>query len=350
MADAPLLRSRAPYIGKIVPPLHCQGTVAGLRSPATRGGSMHLRQIEYFVALYDERSVTKAARRLNVVQPALSMQISRLERAYKTKLFERTSRGVVPTDTGRMFYNYCQKILGDVDEARRYLHDASGKVSGNLTVGLMPSVANSVLPAVLAEYKASYPDVRLVIVEGYSANLLDRLYSGTLDLAIVNNMGLVGRTAIFPLFRDYLVLVTRHTAAKRLSAEVQSNRLQDYKLVLPSQRQGMRLIVDSILASSGITLMPEIEIDSLGPTLELVRQSDYATILPVVAVKRAVDQKLLRSQRIIEPEFPRDVIVASPSTRAPSLSAELFLKILKTKINELLGRKTHARRTANKSS
>jgi LysR family nitrogen assimilation transcriptional regulator len=319
--------------------LYCSDLIAGLRSSVDSGGLMHLRQIECFVALYDERSITKAARRLNVVQPALSMQISRLEQAFKTKLFVRTSRGVVPTNTGRTFYGYCQKILGDVDEAQRYLRDASGKISGNLTVGLMPSVANSVLPAVLAEYKASYPDVKLIIVEGYSGSLLDQLNSGALDVAIINHMDLVSRIAIFPLFRDYLVLVTRYTSAKRIPNEIHSNRLQDYKLVLPSQRQGMRLLVDSILASRGIALMPEIEIDSLGPTLELVRQSDWATILPIIAVKHEVDQKLLRSQRIIDPEFPRDVIVASLKTRAPSLAAELFLKMLKSKINELMNRK-----------
>lgn len=300
---------------------------------------MDFRQIEYFVALYDERSITKAARRLNVVQPALSMQISRLERTFKTKLFERTSRGVIPTDTARTFYGLCQKILGDVDEAQRYLRDASGKVTGNLTVGLMPSVANSVLPAVLAEYKANYPDVTLRIVEAYSGSLLDQLYSGKFDLAVVNNTTGLGRVAIVPLFRDYLVLVTRYTPAKCIPAEIQSYRLQEYKLVLPSQRQGMRVLVDSMLASKGITLKPEIELDSLGPTLELVRESDWATILPVVAVKHAVDLKLLRSQRIVEPDIPRDVIVASPATRAPSLAAELFLKILKTKVNELLDRK-----------
>lgn len=300
---------------------------------------MDLRQIEYFVALYDERSVTKAARRLNVVQPALSMQISRLERNFKTKLFERTSRGVVPTDTGRTFYGFCQKILSDVYEAQRYLRDASGKITGDLTVGLMPSVANSVLPAVLAEYTANYPDVTLRIVEAYSGSLLDQLYSGKLDLAVVNNTGSLGRTAIVPLFRDYLVLVTRYAPAKRVAADIQSYRLQEYKLVLPSQRQGMRLLVDSMLASRGIVLKPEIELDSLGPTLDLVRESDWATILPVVGVKRLVDRKLLRSQRIVEPDIPRDVIVASPTTRAPSLAAELFLKILKTKVNELLDRK-----------
>jgi LysR family transcriptional regulator, nitrogen assimilation regulatory protein len=300
---------------------------------------MHLRQIEYFVALYDERSITKAARRLNVVQPALSMQISRLEKTFKTKLFERTSRGVVPTDTARTFYGYCQKILSDVDEAERYLRDASGTVGGNLTVGVMPSVANSVLPDVLAEYKAAYPDVKLVIVEAYSGSLIDQLYAGSLDLAVVNHMGPISNAAIVPLFRDYLVLVTRYKSAKRVPPEIQSTRLQDYKLVLPSQRQGMRQLVDSILASRGVALMPEIEIDSLGPTLELVRQSDWATILPVIAVKREVDQKLLGTQRIIDPPIPRDVIVAFPKTRAPSLPAEFFLNILKTKVNELLRQK-----------
>jgi LysR family transcriptional regulator, nitrogen assimilation regulatory protein len=296
---------------------------------------IQLRQIQYFVTLYDERSITKAAQRLNVVQPALSMQVSRLERAFKTKLFERTSRGVIPTDSGRGFYAYCQKILSGVEEAERYLRESSGKISGNLTVGVMPSVAISVLPEVLAEYKSAYPDVKLAIVEAYSGSLLDRLRSSELDLATINQTGSLGRSAIFPLFRDYLVLVTRRTSRK-ITSNIQSNRLQDYKLVLPSRRHGMRALLDSSLAASGITLAAEIEIDSLRPTLELIRHSDWATVLPVIAVKRAVDQKLFHAQRIIDPEMPRDVVVASPVTRPPSLIAELFIKILKAKVTALL--------------
>jgi DNA-binding transcriptional LysR family regulator len=147
---------------------------------------MDLRQIQYFAALYEERNITKAARRLNVVPPALSMQISRLEKNFKTRLFERTSRGVVPTDIGRSFYGFCQKILADVHEARRYLQEASGRVTGDITVGLMPSVVTSVLPAILAEYTANYPDVTLRILEAYSGSLMDWLSSGKLDFAVVN--------------------------------------------------------------------------------------------------------------------------------------------------------------------
>jgi LysR family transcriptional regulator, nitrogen assimilation regulatory protein len=161
---------------------------------------MDLRQIKYFVTLYDDRSIAKAAARLNVVQPALSMQISKLEDAYKAKLFERTSRGVLPTHAGRTFYKLCQKILSDVDEAQRYLREASGRVSGELTVGLMPSVANSVLPNALAQYMLNYPDVTLRIVEAYSGSLLDQLNSGKPDLAVVNKTAGLSRTAITPLF------------------------------------------------------------------------------------------------------------------------------------------------------
>jgi LysR family nitrogen assimilation transcriptional regulator len=297
---------------------------------------MDLRQIQYFVALFEERSVTKAARRLNVVQPAISMQIGRLEKTFKTKLFERTSRGVTPTEIGRSYYGLCQKILADVHEARRYLQEASGRISGELTIGLMPSVANSVLPQVLASYKDAYPEVTLRIVESYSGSLMDALLSGRLDLAVVNNMGNFVGVAISPLFKDHLVLVTRYAAGSKAPVDIPAHRLQELRLVLPSQRQGMRVLIDSMLASSGIVLKPEIELDSLGPTLDLVRKSDWATILPVIAVKQAADRKLLRQQRIINPTIPRQVVVASPSNRMPSLAGQIFAKFLQDRIKLIL--------------
>ena len=209
--------------------------------------------------------MTKAAARLNVVQPALSMQISRLEGSFKTKLFHRTSRGVVPTDTGRTFYGLCQKILTDVDEAQRYLRDASGSVTGEITIGIMPSVANSVLADVLAQYNASYPDVTVRVMEAYSGNLLHQLQSAQLDLAIINKLSRPERVGILALFNDHLVLITRPSRGSRASSEIASYRLPDFRLVLPSPRHGMRALLDPILASKGIVLKPEIELELSRP-------------------------------------------------------------------------------------
>jgi LysR family transcriptional regulator, nitrogen assimilation regulatory protein len=158
-------------------------------------------------------------------------------------------------------------------------------VAGDLTVGLMPSVANSVLPAVLAD-KTSYPDVTLRIVEAYSGSLIDQLFSGKLDLAVVNNSSDLCRAAIAPLFRDYLVLVSRYKRAKRVPAEIQSSRLHEFKLVLPSQRQGMRLLIDSMLASKGISWHPHhfTKLMQCGFRLGRKRRENVAQVDCVISV------------------------------------------------------------------
>jgi DNA-binding transcriptional LysR family regulator len=161
---------------------------------------------------------------------------------------------------------------------------------------------------------------------------VEALLSGRLDLAVVNNMGSFSGTAIAPLFRDYLVLVTRFAKSAKVAPEIPAHRLPDFKLVLPSKRQGMRLLIDSMLASSGIVLKPEIELDSLGPTLDLVRTSEWATILPVIAVKQAASKNVFRLQRIVNPTIPREVVVASHAGRVPSLAGQLFTKALQERI------------------
>lgn len=297
---------------------------------------MDLRQVQYFVALFQERSVTKAARRLNVVQPALSMQIRRLENEFKAQLFERTSRGVEPTAVGRNFYRMCLKILDDVHGAEHYLLEASGKVTGEVTIGVMPSIAASILASALLQYSDRYPDARLRVLEAYSGSLLEWLTSNAIDFAIVNAEVRMGGLTSEPLFRDKLVLVTSQQTLRTLSDKFPAQRLPELKLVLPSSRQGMRQVLDRVLQDSGIGVEPLIELDSLGATLDLVRQSDFATVLPVAAVQRAVTAKLVRARQIVEPEIPREVIVVYNAQRAPSPAGKLLIETLRHHLEELI--------------
>lgn len=296
---------------------------------------MDLRQIQYFVTLFEERNVTKAARRLNVVQPALSMQIRRLEQQFKTALFERNSRGVEPTAVGRNLYRMCLQILDGVHGAELYLREASGKITGEVTIGLMPSVAASVLAPVLLQYAAQYPDVRLRLIEAYSGSLLEGLMAGMMDFAIVNKEARVTGVGVLPLFQDRLVLVTSRQMLPRVTGAFPARRLPELKLVLPSTRQGMRRLLDSMLRESGIVIEPQIELDSLGATLELVRQSDWVTVLPVTAVQRAVAAKLVRALTITGPEINREVVVAYSAQRPPTLAGKLFVELLGKGFEEL---------------
>src|SRR5215207_1077900 len=103
---------------------------------------MDLRQISYFVALFEEGSVTRAARRVNVVQPALSMQIAKLERELEQKLFERLPKTMAPTAAGRTLYRLAQPILRDLAEARAHMKQLCTTISGRVTIGVLSSLAS----------------------------------------------------------------------------------------------------------------------------------------------------------------------------------------------------------------
>jgi DNA-binding transcriptional LysR family regulator len=112
--------------------------------------------------------------------------------------------------------------------------------------------------------------------------------------------------------------------------------MSELKLVLPSARQGMRRLLDSMLGAAGIQIEPQIELDSLSATLELVRQSDWATVLPIAAVQRAVEAKLVRALKIVEPDIPREVVVVYNAQRPPNRAGKLLIELLRKNLEELL--------------
>lgn len=147
---------------------------------------MDLRQISYFVALFEEGSVTRAAQRMNVVQPALSMQIAKLERELGQRLFDRQPKAMVPTAAGRTLHRLVHPIQRDVADARAAMARLSQTVSGRVTAGILSSLSMSVIPSVLARFAAAYPEVELSLADGYSSTFIEGVGTGALDLAVIN--------------------------------------------------------------------------------------------------------------------------------------------------------------------
>jgi DNA-binding transcriptional LysR family regulator len=131
---------------------------------------MEFRQVQYFVCLFEEGSVTRAARRLNIVQPALSMQISKLEGEIGQPLFIRGARGMQPTPKGREMYRLFLPILGDYSRAREQVMNTDGELRGQVRVGIIASVAQGVLASALLEFSTAHPKVGLALTDGYRKN------------------------------------------------------------------------------------------------------------------------------------------------------------------------------------
>ena len=295
-------------------------------------GHMDLKQIQYFIALFEDGSVTRAAKRLHIVQPALSMQIARLEEELNQKLFERGAHGMSPTAAGRQMYRLFLPIMRDITYAREQLVQRDEVVSGNITIGLIASIAEGALAEALTSFRMRYPQVEVTVADGYSTTLIDWVAGGQLDVAIINKPRAQLSLDSRPLLDEEMVLATSAAHGLDLPGSVQLASLPAVELVLPTKRHGLRGVLDSAAHQLDMMLTPKYEIDALGTIVKLVASTNMATILPRIAVQRAVDRGTLRVHAILAPRLIRHIVRISHPRRPLSTAAEALVSIIASEI------------------
>jgi DNA-binding transcriptional LysR family regulator len=143
-----------------------------------------LRQLRYFVAIAEEGSLTRAAKRLHVAQQSLSQQIRALEAQFGVPLFERSSRGVELTDVGSVLLREARPLLTQAERAVRAVRRAAGGEPDELRAGFLSSVANYVMPPVVRAFRSRYPDVALDTQDVSIARLVAGVREGSLDAGL----------------------------------------------------------------------------------------------------------------------------------------------------------------------
>nr|WP_067286970.1 LysR family transcriptional regulator [Marinobacterium profundum] len=287
---------------------------------------MEFRQLKYFVCLYDEGSVTRAAQRLNIVQPALSAQIAKLEEEFGLLLFERTPRGMKPTDAGHQAYRDFLPLLSSLLEARRAMIDRGGEISGRVAVGLIASATTTALPSVLRFFTANHPEVEIYVTTGYTQDLVNSVLDRELDFALINQNQKLDSLISTPVVDESLFVVTGiHNRQATGAGPLAFADLAKLNLVLPSRRHGLRILIDQVLAGQGLVLQPKLEIDDLAAIEEFVRSSDWVSILPAITIADGLEAGALQVQSLAEPGIHRHVACVH-SYRCPlSPAARLFV-------------------------
>jgi len=291
---------------------------------------MDFRQIHYFISLYEEGTVTRAAHRLNIVQPALSMQISKLEDDIGQRLFERTKQGMVPTAAGRHMYRLFLPIMRDFSQAWSQMRSSEGAIRGHVNIGLIASITEGVLVDVLSEFSGKYPEVEVSVADGYTSTLVERVIGGQLDAAIVNKPRRPLALDVEHIVDEEMVLITGPDLKAAVPDKLSLRELSalGLALALPTRGHGLRLNIDSFAESEAIELTPKFEIDSLVATVKLVGQAQVATIVPRVAVHRQLSDGSLRAHTITSPRLVRRVVSVSHPRRPLSPAVRLFITML----------------------
>lgn len=144
-----------------------------------------LIQLQYAVAVDTYRHFAVAAEKCFITQPTLSMQLKKMEEELGVKVFDRSKQPVVPTDIGKRIIEQARNILSEYHKVDQIVADYTDTMSGNLRVGIIPTLASTLLPKFAGQFSEQYQDVKLAIIESQTEDLLKMLMQETLDVAIV---------------------------------------------------------------------------------------------------------------------------------------------------------------------
>jgi LysR family hydrogen peroxide-inducible transcriptional activator len=245
---------------------------------------MNLRDLQYLVALAETRHFGRAAERCHVSQPTLSAQVRKLEDSLGVALVERRPRRLALTAAGEAVVERARRMLQDADDIRALARASQDPLSGQLKVGLIPTLGPYLLPRIAPKLARALPKLQLMLHEYQTAPLVDRVVKGELDLAILalpaDTKGLQTRSLFGESF--LIAMPEKHRLATR--RRLKASDLEGEKLLLLEEGHCLRNQALDICAQAGTE-----EQDFRATSLETLRQMVAAglgiTLLPRLAAE-----------------------------------------------------------------
>lgn len=273
-----------------------------------------LKQLRYFDAVARELHFGRAAEACAVTQPALSMQIQELEHNLGLTLLERTRSGVQLTRHGGEIAARAARILADTRELIEVAQHGDELLSGELRLGVIPSVAPYLLPPVLPSLRDRFPDLQLAVRETQTHTLLQELVDGKLDVLLLALPIKHNDVEAEVLFEDRFVLAL--PADRQLSGRYQATPdfVEKERLLLLEEGHCLR---DQALSYCKLSQVPKIDTfgaSSLATIVEMVAAGYGITLLPEISLGIETRGRPLKLMRFVEPEPSRTLGLAWRAT------------------------------------
>lgn len=267
-----------------------------------------MQHLTALVAISEARSMTAAAQRLGMAQPALSIAVAKLEAKLGMALLHREPRGVRLTQAGHVLLARAYDILALTQASLRELDGLRQEPQGEVAIGLPSSTAAVAALPIIDRLSRRYPKIKLRVVEAFSGYLWNWLRNHDIDMAVVFDRAATVDLHCTPLAQETMHLVSRRGPRTRQSA-VDMADLGAYPLAMPSRANGFRAALESHADKHGATLDVALEIDAGHQLIKLVASGRYHSVLAPCAVKDEIEARLVVA-RPIHPPLARTVCLA----------------------------------------
>jgi len=291
---------------------------------------MEIHQLQYFVAVAEEASFTRAAARVHVAQPGVSAQVRRLEAELGQRLLDRSGRSVTLTKVGAAVLPFARAALDALDGARLAVDELAGLVRGQVTVGMVSGCALPSLAELLADFHRRYPGVTVALTEDGSDRLAEQLGDGTLDLALIGTAGPAPEgLETLVILEDELVAAVGPEDPLAAQRSITVAQLRDQQLVSLPRGTGVRAALDAGCADAGFSPRIVLEASALPMVAQLAQRGLGVAILPASAAPGT-----LHTLPIGEPELRSRLELAWNPAAAHSPAASALIARARASVPE----------------
>lgn len=257
-------------------------------------------RLKVFVSVAKNLSFTKASQELFISQPAISKHIQELEASYQTRLFERQGNRIALTRAGELLRVHGEKILDAYKQLEYEMHLLRNEYTGELRLGASTTIAQYVLPALLADFIGKFPQVRLSLLNGNSQAVETALQEHRIDLGLVEGLSRQPNLRYTRFLHDELVAVVRSNTRLPIGDELSVHDLPHYPLVLRERGSGTLEVVERALGEHDIKLSSLQVLMYLGSTESIKRFLEQTDCIGIVSIRAIARELVSGAFRVVE--------------------------------------------------
>ncbi|HEY4092322.1 MAG TPA: LysR family transcriptional regulator [Luteibacter sp.] len=246
--------------------------------------NVSMRQLRAFLAVAGHRHFRRAAEALHLTQPAVSRLIAELEAELDVRLFDRTTREVVPTEAGRYLEQALGRVLDELDTVLGHARTQADPLRGRVRIAAVPTLSAGLVPAGIARCTAGHPSLEIILRDQNQAQVLDAVRGGEVDFGLTVEPATHEEFDAETILRDPFRLVCPASHPFAMRGHVPWEALSGEPLVLLDHASGSRRLIDAILARRGVAARVAIEVGHPHTAFRMVEAGLGVTVTPALSL------------------------------------------------------------------
>ena len=296
---------------------------------------MDLWQLNIFCKVIELKSFSRAGKAVHLSQPTISSHIKDLEDYFDCRLIDRLSKEAVPTKAGDLLYEYAKRMLALRDETETALAEFQGKIRGRLVIGGSTIPGTYLIPQLISDFKKKYPDVIVSLTIGDSANIIEGILSGSLELGVVGAKAENKKILQKKLIEDDMCLIIPANHRWAVKKRVSLAMLLTEPFIVREKGSGTLKSLQQSLVKTGHHIEDLKVVAELGSTQAIcqgIKTGAGASILSTLAVSEDLQVRKLIALEVDGLNLKRNFYLTWHRYRSPSPLSEAFLEFLEQKL------------------